>query len=100
MEDMKSIGFEVDAAEPYKLVSEISRYDVVYFMAGLEKYATLCSEKKKLSICGIPEYVAKGNISIALGIENDKPRIYLNIKLLQAEGKDVSAELLGISKVF
>jgi len=100
MENIKSLGFEVNAVKPDQLVREITGYDVVYFMEELQKYATLCREKHKLSICGTPEYVETGAISIALGIENDKPRISINIKLLQAEGKDVTVELLKISQVF
>ena len=100
MENIESLGFEADAVEPDKLVSEISGYDVVYFMPGLQKYAQLCEERKKLSICGMPEYIENGMVSIALGIENDKPRIYINIGHLRAEGKDVTAELLSVSYVF
>ena len=44
MENIKSIGFVANAIEPDKLVREISGHDVVYFMSGLQNYASLCKE--------------------------------------------------------
>ena len=100
IENMTKLGFDMKAVKPDQLVMNIDDYHVVYFMPGLQEYAKHCRLKKKLSICGVPKYTEQGDISIALGIENDRPQIFLNIEVLQAEGNDISVELLQISKVY
>ena len=99
-EEMRKLDLDAKLTQPVQLVMNIHDYEVVYFMPGLEKYAELCRQYKKLSISGKPEHAKNGNISIALGIERDKPRIYVNIGLLSSEGKDIGVELLQISKAY
>ena len=93
-------GIDVNAVEPFQIVMNIPNYNVIYFMNGTQSYSKLCREYKVLSICGNPDYVKNGNVSIAIGIEQDKPKVFINLGLLQAEGKNVSGALLNISNVF
>ena len=100
MQSLEDLGFIVEAAQPFKLVMNISDFNVIFFMSDTQSYAKLCRESKVLSICGNPDYVEEGNISIAIGVEQDKPKVHINLGVLQSEKKDVSAALLRISTVY
>jgi len=99
-ENMKNLAFTVYDVLPSQLILNISQCNVVYFMPGSQEYAKLCRDNQVLSICGINDYVEENLISLAIGVEQDKPKIYINFRLLQAEGNDVSAGLLKISRVY
>ena len=99
-ENMRQLGLSVNAVKPFQLVMNITDTNVVYFMPGLQKHAKLCREYRKLSLSGTTDHIEDGEISIAIGIEKDKPKVYINLGLMQSEGNDVSAALLKISKVY
>jgi len=80
-------------------VGDLEAYDLVYFMPGTEKQARECKKHKVLSDTGISAYVEQGLISIAFGLRNDKPRIFVNISSLKAEGHSFSSEILRIMQV-
>ena len=52
-----------------------------------------------LSISGVPELAEKGEVSVALGIENDKPKIIVNLERAKSEGHQLSADLLKLAKI-
>lgn len=70
---------------------------VVYFTSGSIKSHT--ASKGILSISGSSSLVESGKVAIGLGIEGGKPKIIIHMGQLKAEGQELSAELLKISKV-
>ena len=96
----ENASVEVKAVLPDEIENIISGYDVVYFMPGLQDHAELCKKHKKLSNAGVAKYAQNGEVSIALGLENDKPRLFINMSSLKNEGIHLSANLLKIAKVF
>ena len=97
---MQKLSLEVVAVEPGELEKCIADYDVVYFMLGQQRLGQLCKEHKVLSISGTPKDTEEGNVSLAVGVYMDKPKIFLNLTSLQAEGNDISAELLKLAKIY
>ena len=72
---------------------------VIYVMPGTPSPAKICEDNKILSISGNPKYAENGQVSIALGIENGKPKIIVNLAKLKKEGHVLSPDLLYLSKL-
>lgn len=90
-------GFAVSNKE---LVNKIDSADVVYFLPGLEDHTNLCKQKEKLSISAHTPYTEQGQVSISLGLVQDRPRLFVHLSSLSREGHDLSASILKISQVF
>lgn len=93
-------SMEVKAVVSSELGSFIHDYDVVYFMPGAQENWSLCKENKVLTIAGVSKYAEDGTVSIAFGLQNDKPKIFVNISSLKSEEQNLSSELLRIAKVY
>lgn len=46
----------------------------------------------------VPEYVEEG-IALSVTVENDRPKLMINLKTSRAEGSDFSAQLLKIARI-
>lgn len=90
----------VKAVNADELEQQIKNCDVVYFMPGLQDKSKICKANKVLSISGVSKYVEDGDISVAFGLMNDKPKIYVNVSTLKSEEQNLSSDLLRIAKVY
>jgi hypothetical protein len=59
----------------------------------------LCQESGVLSISAVPSLVESGDFSIGIGTKGGRPQILVNLSRLEAEGHQVSSELLKLAKV-
>jgi hypothetical protein len=100
LEACQNASIKASAVIPEQLENRIKDSDVVYFMPGTQHLNQLCKKQKKLSIAGLEKYAKTGQISIALGLHNDKPRLYVNITSLMQEDHNLSANLLKIVQVY
>jgi hypothetical protein len=82
------------------LVSKVDSADVVYFLPGLKDHTNICKQKEKLSISAHTPYTEHGQVSISLGLVQDRPRLFIHLSSLSQEGHDLSASILKISQVF
>ncbi len=101
-EFIKEFGrtMEIKAVYSNELEQNIANCDLVYFMPGLQNKATLCKKHQVLSVSGISQYVEQGEISLAFGIQNNKPKIFVNLSSFEKEGQSLSSDILRIAKVF
>ncbi|WP_111709522.1 YfiR family protein [Lutibacter citreus] len=99
---IKGLGnsMSVKAINPMELKQNISGYNVVYFMSGIYDYAGVCKANKVLSVTGSAQYVEQGEISLGFGIQNNKPKILVNLTSLDKEGQSFSSDILRIAKIF
>ncbi|WP_179316958.1 YfiR/HmsC family protein [Winogradskyella undariae] len=88
------------AIYPTELEKSISGYDVVYFTPGIYDYSGLCKLNNVLSVTGTAQYVEQGEISLGFTIQNNKPKILMNLTSLDQERQSFSSDLLRISKIF
>jgi hypothetical protein len=93
-------SINVKAINATELEQNIGNCDLVYFMPGMQRSARICKYNKVLSVTGISQYVEQGLISVAFGIQNNKPKIYVNLSSLEKEGQSLSSDLLRIAKVY
>lgn len=98
----KAIGTSLDVKSVVEadLEQNIGNCDLVYFMPGTQKSAILCKTRNVLSVTGISNYVEQGIISIAFGLQDNKPKIFVNLTSLAKEGQSLSSEILRITKVY
>ncbi len=99
---IKELGqsMEIKAIRLAELKETITGYDLVYFMPGIIDETQLCKTHKVLSVTGISQYVEQGLISLGFGVQNNKPKILVNLKSLEAEGQSLSSDILRIAKIF
>jgi len=64
----------------------------------IKSISEITQEKKILTLTGRVDYVNRG-ISVGLGVEEKKPRIFINLRSARREGCDFSANLLRLCKV-
>jgi len=72
--------------------------DVVYLGKNLSEGTQFTQKNHVLSITGNPDMISKG-VSLGIGIENSKPRVYLNLKASKAEGVDWDPQILKVAKM-
>ncbi|WP_175454816.1 YfiR family protein [Lutibacter oricola] len=101
-EFIRGVGnsIEVKAIKPEELKDNISETNVVYFMPGINDSSKLCNKNKVLSVTGTPQYVEQGEISLGFGVENNKPKILVNLTSLEQEGQSFSSDILRIAKIY
>lgn len=101
-EFIKGLGDSIDfkAINPQELEENISGYQVVYFMPGINGYSEICKLNNTLSVSGSVQNVEKGSISLGFGIRNSKPEILVNLTSLDQEEQSFSSDLLRIAKIF
>jgi len=94
-------GFmDVKSIYPDELKKNISNADLVYFMPDIMQQAALCKEYKVLSVSGYSENIRQGKISLAFGVRNNKPKIFINLNSLEEEGQTLSSDILRIAEVY
>lgn len=77
--------------------------DVVFIARGekqqVEKLLKLTQTEKILSCTSKAEYVTSCGVTMAVGLKDNKPKIYLNISSAKREGADFSAKFLRVAEI-
>ncbi|MBI2418526.1 MAG: DUF4154 domain-containing protein [Ignavibacteriales bacterium] len=73
--------------------------DVVYVAAGATPPKAATAKAGILSVSGSSAFAENGQVSVAIGIEDGKPKIFINMNQLKAERHEFSADLLKLAKV-
>ncbi len=83
------------------LRKEIGGATVVYLLPGVDPgpVGSLCAANKVLSVTGDNEVFREGGSAVQIGVEEGKPKIYVNLKRLRADGHELSSDLLKLAKV-
>jgi YfiR/HmsC-like len=91
-----SVAVRLDA-----LTSQSRMPSAVYLLPGIEgsSVSRYCTDNKVLSISGVPELAESGSVAVSIGEENRRPQIIVNMKRLQDEGHNFSAQLLQLARV-
>ncbi len=91
---------EVDA---FRRSIKQDAFDVVYMAPGMKplvrRLSMVTRTEKVFTFTSEIEYVAEGGLSMAVGVENNKPKLYLNLDAARAEGADFNSRLLRIVRI-
>lgn len=87
--------------EVEELENEAEAFSVVYILPDveIEFVREICIKKSLLSISGDSDLGEEGEISVAVGEHNEKPKIMINMNLVAEEGHEFSADILKLAKV-
>lgn len=99
IEGFKQYGIFPEGVTLKELEKQIQQYNVVYITPGSPSIKSLADKNKLFTITGVPELVEEGEASVGIGVEGGKPKIIVSKKKLQAEGQELTPELLKIAKV-
>ena len=84
-----------------KMVDE--HIDVLFITRGDEalvrKVLKLTQSEKILSCTSKAEYVTTCGVTMAVGLKDNKPKIYLNLNAVKLEGADFSAKFLRVVEI-
>jgi len=77
--------------------------DVIYIAKGekelIDRVLKVTQSEKILSCTGKAEYVSSCGVSMAVGLKDNKPKIYLNLSSAKSEGADFSAKFLRVAEI-
>lgn len=93
-------SLDIKVITPKELERSISGYHVVYFIEGMLEGADICKAFNVLSVTGSTQYVEEGKISLGFGLQNNKPKIMVNLTSLEKEGQSFSSDILRIGEIF
>jgi len=84
-----------------KIVDE--HIDVLFIARGekklIEEVLKVTRSEKILSCTGKAEYVTTCGVTMAVGLKDNKPKIYLNLSSAKREGADFSAKFLRVAEI-
>ena len=84
-----------------KIVDE--HIDVLFIAQGekklIEEVLKVTQSEKVLSCTGKAEYVTTCGVTMAVGLKDNKPKIYLNLSSAKREGADFSAKFLRVAEI-
>lgn len=84
--------------EQLKQIIAQKNINVLYITPGMDSYLKplkdLTVEKSLVTITGVPEYVNSHFIMVGLNVENQKPKILVNMELSKMSGAKFSANFL------
>ncbi len=95
----KDSGVPVSAAKADQLAGALEGVNVLYITPGVPGAKQICQKNGILSITGSPSLVESGEASVGLSVQENKPKIVVNLGRLKAEGHDMSANLLQLAKI-
>ena len=77
--------------------------DVLYIAQGekeeIDRVLKVTQSEKILSCCGKSEYVSTCGVTMAVGLKDQKPKLYLNLNSAKQEGADFSAKFLRVAEI-
>ena len=97
--DVRLVAIEVTTLREVELELVERGVDVVYFTplrgAPLRELAGLSVEHRMVTLTGVREYMDSG-VGIGLGLRGGRPEILVNLSSCQAQGVELSSELLKL----
>jgi hypothetical protein len=101
MRALQGAGVSAAAVELGELERVIGTATAVYVLPGVASASVkrLCQQNRVLSISAVPELVESGDFSIGIGANDGRPQILVNLSQLEAEGHQLSSELLKLARV-
>jgi len=97
----QKVGAAVRVANAASAESAADWADAMYVFPGQLTPAVrnACMTHKVLSLSATVGDVEAGNASVAVGVNNGKPQLVINLSRVQAEGHKLSSRLLKLARV-
>ena len=100
---MSSFLFSCSSISSLESIISIDKIDLLYISLGrksiIRNMTKVTQSKKVFSFTSYPDYVSECGVSMAVGYEDDNPKIYLNLSSAKAEGADFNAKFLRVANI-
>jgi hypothetical protein len=98
----KKVTFKVNLFTIAENDSKLENIRVIYIPSGtslavIEKINALAKKKKILTVCGDPNATLEHNLTLSFYVNNDNPKILINLKSAKEEGFSFSSKILGLA---
>lgn len=93
-------SYKIRAVLVTEIEGNLDGCDLAYIMPGVQSSVSIIKARKILTITGLSKYVESGDVSIGFGLQNDKPKIFVNMTSLKTEERILAADILRIAKVY
>ena len=100
LKNFNAIGLTATSCKVGQVAQEIEGMDAVYIAPGAVAAEKICVEKGVLSITGMPSLTETGRITVAIGMEAGKPKVFFNVSHAKAEKQEFISDLYKVAKVF
>lgn len=95
-----AIGIQATACKVPQIAQEASDADVIYIAPGANAAQKFCEDKGILSITGMPTLTESGKVSVSVGIEAGKPKVFISLPRSKLEKQEFSSDLFKVAKIF
>lgn len=101
--NINTMLFAYNGCNSLKSKVSVEHIDVLYIGKAKKEVVKdvikVTQSNKVLSLTSAASYVSMCGISMAVGLKENKPKIYLNLSSTKAEGADFSAKFLRVVKI-
>jgi len=95
--------FSYDSVRSLESIISIEKIDLLYISSGrkriIRNVTKITQARKVFSFTSHPDYVSECGVSMAVGLKDNKPKIYLNHSSAKREGADFSAKFLRVAEI-
>jgi hypothetical protein len=95
-----TIGIQATACKVNQMAQEAADADVIYVCPGAVAAQKFCEDKGILSISGMPSLTESGKVSVGIGLEAGKGKVFINLARSKTEKHEFSSDLFKVAKVF
>lgn len=98
----QKINYKVNLVTITESDLKLDNIQVVYIPSSasptaIEKINLLAKKKKILTVCGNPNATLDNNLTLSFYVNNDNPKILINLKSAKEEGITFSSKILGLA---
>lgn len=98
----KKVNYKVNVVTISEADPKLDHIQVLYVPgsvgpAVLEKLTALAKKKKVLTVCGNPNATLEHNLTLSFYVNNDNPKILINLKSAKEEEINFSSKILGLA---
>lgn len=99
---VRSVPIDLDRETDLAKSLEDNGVSVLYVtplsLIDIQKITSISRARKLMTLSGVPEFAERG-LSVSIGLKRNKPLIIVNLTAAQAEGANLSSQLLELSEV-
>lgn len=80
-------------------LTQVESNSILYVTSSNKRIADFCNSNNILCISGTPDDVVNNKAAISLYVENNKPKIIVNLPVLKDQQHDLSSDVLKLAKI-
>lgn len=100
----KKVAYKVEFSTIAETNPDLTHIQILYIPSGVPpaiaaKLNALAKEKKILTVCGDPALTLDHNLTLSFYVNNDNPKILINLKSAKEEAINFSSNVLSLADI-